>query len=204
MTSPTATPNQVFSPQALDVLFREARSHNLWTAQPVSEDDLHAVHELMKFGPTSANCWPLRVVYVRSEEAKAALAQCAMEGNRKKIVTSPVTAVLAHDRDFHERMNVLFPHNPGMAKMFANDEELARKTAFRNGTLQGAYFMLAARCVGLDCAPMSGFDNDAVDALYFEGTNVRSNFLCGLGHGDPAGVMPRLPRPAFDDVASFV
>lgn len=194
----------VVSKDALDVLFREARSHNRWTSEPVSEQQLEELFDLLKYGPTSANGWPLRVVFARSEAAKEAIAERSMEGNRQKIETAPVVAVLAHDLEFFDRMDVLFPHNQDMPKMYADDAELAEVTAFRNGSLQCAYFMLAARCVGLDCAPMSGFDNEAIDSLYFEGTSIRSNILCALGKGDPAGLFPRLPRPAFEEVCSIV
>ena len=194
----------VISNEALDVVFREARSHNRWTDAPVSGDQLKELFDLLKFAPTSANGWPLRVVFATSEAAKEAIAERSMEGNRPKIQSAPVVAVLAHDLEFYDRMDVLFPHNQDMPKMYAENAELAEVTAFRNGSLQCAYFMLAARCVGLDCAPMSGFDNEAIDSLYFEGTSIRSNILCALGKGDPAGLFPRLPRPAFDEVCSIV
>lgn len=194
----------VVSKEALDVLFREARSHNRWTDDEVPESQLKELFDLLKFGPTSANGWPLRVVFACSDGAKEAIAERSMEGNRQKIETAPVVAVLAHDLEFFDRMDVLFPHDEDMPKMYAKDAELAETTAFRNGTLQCAYFILAARCVGLDCAPMSGFDNAAIDSLYFEGTSIRSNILCALGQGDPAGLFPRLPRPTFDDVCSIV
>lgn len=194
----------VLSKEALDLLFRKARSHNQWSSEPVPDAKLRELFDLLKFGPTSANGWPLRIVFATSEAAKEAIAERSMEGNRKKIETAPVVAVLAHDLEFYDRMDVLFPHNQDMPEMFAEDAELAEVTAFRNGSLQCAYFMLAARSVGLDCAPMSGFDNEAIDALYFEGTSIRSNILCALGHGDPAGLFPRLPRPAFEEVCSVV
>lgn len=192
------------SPEARDLLFREARTQNAWRDEPVSEVKLRELHDLMKWAPTSANSWPLRIVFVCSKEEKERLAETAMESNAKKIREAPVTAVLAHDLEFYEKMDRLFPHDPGMKEMFAEDEDLAQTTAFRNGTLQGAYFILAARSIGLDCGPMSGFDNDAVDELYFEGTSLRSNFLCSIGHGDPEGVYDRSPRPDFDEVHRIV
>ncbi len=185
---------------AKDVLFRDARSQNRWLPREVSRDTLQELHDLMKWGPTSANCWPQRVVFAASAEAKDRVASVAMLGNRDKIRQAPVTAVLAYDLAFFEKMNVLFAHNPGMADMFRDDAALAEITAFRNATLQGAYFMLAARSLGLDCGPMSGFDNAKCDELFFAGTSVRSNFLCSIGYGDPEGLFPRLPRPEFTEV----
>ena len=194
----------VISEDALDQLFRAAHTQTSWRDEPVSEDELRALHDLLKFAPTSGNGWPLRVVYATSAEAKQALAERSMEGNREKIVTAPAVAVLAHDLEFYTRMDVLFPHNDEMPAMFAGNRELAEVTAFRNGSLQCAYFILAARAIGLDCAPMSGFNNDAVDQLHFADTSVRSNILCAIGHGDPETVHPRLPRPSFDDVCRIV
>ncbi len=191
----------VISDEALDVLFRDARSQNGWRPKDIDDGVLDELHNIMKWGPTSANGWPMRTVFVRSPEAKAKLAATAMEGNQKKILAAPVTAILANDFAFFERMDTLFPHNPGMAEMFAGNAELAEITALRNGTLQAAYFMIAARALGLDCGPMSGFDNAACDQAFFSETpEVRSNFICSLGYGDPAALFPRLPRPEFDDV----
>ncbi|REJ81088.1 MAG: malonic semialdehyde reductase [Acidobacteria bacterium] len=193
------------SEEAVDVLWREARTQNEWRPDvEVSEDQLRAIHELMKWGPTSGNGWPLRVLYVRSAAEKERLAETAMDSNAAKIRQAPVTAVLAHDLRFFDRMDVLFPHDPDLAEFFADNEEIARTTAFRNGTIQVGYFILAARAVGLDCGPMSGFSNDAVDELYFAGTSWRSNVLCSLGKGDPEGLFPRHPRPGFDEVSRIV
>lgn len=192
------------SSQARDLLFREARSQNRWAEEEVPEEKLRELHDLMKWAPTSANGWPLRVVFVCSREEKERLAETAMESNAKKIREAPVTAVLAHDLRFFEQMDHLFPHDPSLAEFFADNDEVAEITAFRNGTLQGAYFMIAARAVGLDTGPMSGFDNDAVDELYFQGTSIRSNFLCSLGTGDPDGLFDRHPRPDFDEVHRIV
>ncbi len=186
--------------EALNILFRDARSQNGWLPREVPEETLRELHDLMKWGPTSANCWPQRVVFTVSGEAKERLASVAMPGNRNKIRQAPATAILGHDLAFFEKMDVLFAHDPGMAEMYRSDSELAEVTAFRNATLQGAYFMLAARSLGLDCGPMSGFDNAKCDETFFAGTSVRSNFLCSIGYGDPEGVFPRLPRPEFSEV----
>ncbi len=189
---------------ALDLLFREARSQNAWLDRPVPEVVLRELYDLMKWGPTSANGFPIRIVFAQSTESKARLAGVAMESNRKKIQQAPVTAILAYDPRFWTHMHQLFPQSPGMPKMFEGDSQLAETTAFRNGTLQGAYFLIAARSLGLDCGPMSGFDNAAVDRLFLNGTSYRSNFICSIGFGDPAGLFPRLPRPEFDDVCTVV
>ncbi|MCE2559676.1 MAG: malonic semialdehyde reductase [Acidobacteria bacterium] len=179
---------------ALDILFRDARSQNGWLPREVSEETLQELHDVMKWGPTSANCWPQRVVFAVSDEAKERLASIAMPGNQDKIRQAPATAILGYDLAFFEKMDVLFAHNPGMAEMFRGDSELAEVTAFRNATLQGAYFMIAARSVGLDCG------HAKCDELFFAGTSVRSNFLCSIGYGDPEGLFPRLPRPEFAEV----
>ena len=185
---------------AMDVLFRDARSQNRWLRREVSRDTLQELHDLMKWGPTSANSWPQRVVFAASAEAKERLASVAMPGNQDKIRQAPVTAILAYDLAFFEKMDVFFAHDPGMAEMFRSNAELSEVTAFRNATLQGAYFMIGARSLGLDCGPMSGFDNGKCDELFFAGTSVRSNFLCSIGYGDPEGLFPRLPRPEFGEV----
>lgn len=188
---------------ALDQLFRTARTHNGWLDKPVPDALLAELHELMKWGPTSANCWPLRIVYVKSPEAKARLVPLMMEGNRAKTRAAPVTAILGMDMAFHEQLPRLFPHTDAKS-WFVGNQALIEATAFRNGSLQGAYFMLAARAFGLDCGPMSGFDAPAVDAAFFAGTTVKTNFICNLGHGDPAQLFPRNPRPAFGEVCRIV
>jgi nitroreductase len=157
----------------------------------------------MKWGPTSANCWPLRVVFVKSPAAKARLLPLMMEGNRAKVQAAPVTAILGMDMAFHEQLPKLFPHTDAKS-WFVGNQPLIEATAFRNSSLQGAYFMLAARALGLDCGPMSGFDADKVNAEFFAGTTVKANFICSLGYGDPAGLFPRSPRPAFDEVCTIV
>lgn len=188
---------------ALDQLFRAARSQNAWQDKPVPDSLLHELHELMKWGPTSANCWPLRVVYVKSPEAKARLLPLMMEGNRAKVQFAPVTAILGMDLAFYEQLPKLFPHTDARSWFVGNDA-LIEATAFRNSSLQGAYFMLAARALGLDCGPMSGFDADKVNAEFFAGTTVKANFICSVGYGDPAGLFPRSPRPEFADVCTIV
>lgn len=188
---------------ALDQLFRNARTHNAWLDKPVPDSLLVELHELMKWGPTSANCWPLRVVFIKSPEAKARLIPLLMEGNRAKTQAAPVTAILGMDMAFYEQLPRLFPHTDARS-WFVGNEALIEATAFRNSSLQGAYFILAARALGLDCGPMSGFDATAVDAEFFAGTTIRSNFLCNLGYGDPAGLFPRSPRPTFDEVCRIL
>ncbi len=166
-------------------------------------DLLRAVWDLTKMGPTSANCSPARIVFVISEEAKAWLKPCLIEGNVAKTLAAPVTAIIGSDQKFYDRLADLFPHTDARP-WFAGNEPLIESTAFRNSTLQGAYFMLAARALGLDCGPMSGFDNDAVDAAFFAGTAVKSNFLCNIGFGSGEDMFPRSPRLDFDDACSLV
>lgn len=188
---------------ALDRLFRTARTHNGWLDQPVADSLLAELHDLMKWGPTSANCWPLRVVYVKSPEAKARLVPLMMEGNRAKTQAAPVTAILGMDMSFYEELPRLFPHTDAKSWFVGNDA-LIEATAFRNSSLQGAYFMLAARALGLDCGPMSGFDVDGINAEFFAGTQAKVNFICNLGYGDPTALFPRSPRPAFEEVCKIV
>jgi 3-hydroxypropanoate dehydrogenase len=190
------------STDVIGSIFANARSHNGWLDQDVSDEQLRRVYEHMKWGPTSVNCSPARIVFVRSPEAKARLKVALAPGNVDKTMSAPVVAIVGYDTRFYEQLPTLFPHNPAVQAWFQGEEKaaFAEATAFRNGTLQGAYLMLAARAEGLDCAPMSGFNNTAVDGMFFAGTSVKSNFICGLGHGDPAKVHPRGPRLAFDDV----
>jgi 3-hydroxypropanoate dehydrogenase len=189
--------------KALDQLFFNARTHNAWQAKDVPDALLKELVDLMKWAPTSANCSPLRIVFVKSAAARSNLAGMAMDSNQPKIRQAPVCAILGHDLDFHEHLPQLFPHTDARS-WFAGNEALINTTAFRNGSLQGAYFILAARALGLDCGPMSGFDNAAVDREFFAGTKVKSNFLCNLGYGDPAGLFPRSPRFDFDQIAKIV
>ncbi len=189
--------------KALNLLFREARSHNGFLEKPVDTAMLMALYELLKMGPTSANCSPLRIIFLRTQEAKARLLPALSPGNVDKALSAPVVAVLAHDIHFYRRAAQLFPHRPEMYDSFAADAQLAETTAFRNGTLQGAYLMMAARSLGLDCGPMSGFDEAMVNQLFFPHGDVRVNFLCNLGYGDASKVFSRLPRLAFSDACSI-
>ena len=186
-------------PAALDRLFRTARSHNKWQDRAVEPSQLEALYDLMKWGPTSANAFPLRVAFVASSDAKARLVPLVFEGNRSKVETAPVTAILGYDLGFVEWLPRLFPHRD-MRPMFADQPGLIESTAFRNSSLQGGYFMLAARALGLDCGPMSGFDAQAVDKQFFPEGSVKSNFICALGYGDPSGLFGRSPRPEFKEV----
>jgi 3-hydroxypropanoate dehydrogenase len=189
---------QPLSPDALDTLFREARTYNGYTDAPVTEDQLHAIWELMKMGPTSANMLPARLVWCVSQDAKDKLAALSSGTNGAKIVKAPVTVIIGMDVDFHEQLIDLFPHAPEARDWFP-DPAAREVAALRNSSLQGGYFILAARALGLDTGPMSGFDNAAVDAAFFGDTpNVKSNFISTLGYGDPATIFGRLPRPAFE------
>lgn len=189
---------------ALDQLFRHARSYNGWQDAPVQDVTLQALYELLKWGPTSANCSPARFLFVKSREAKEKLRPHLLPGNVEKVMTAPVTVIIGEDLRFYDRIPQLLPHNPAAREWFSTDEKVAETTAFRNAALQGAYLMLAARALGLDCGPMSGFDNQGVDAAFFAGTSRRSNFLCALGHGAPASVFPRSPRLAFDEACEIL
>jgi 3-hydroxypropanoate dehydrogenase len=209
---------QAIDDRAMDVLFREARSHNAWLDRPVADETLHGIYDLMKWGPTSANSMPGRIVFLRTKKAKERLRPALAAGNVEKTMTAPVTAIIAYDLKFYEKLPRLFPHKPAMRDLFANTPELVTTTARRNSSLQGAYFILAARAVGLDCGPMSGFDNVKVDEEFFgtgrecEGCDqeffpeghVHSNFLCNIGYGDPSQLLPRGPRLAFEEACSLL
>ncbi len=195
--------SEMLSDTALDQLFRRARTFNAWLPREVSDAQLHQLYELVKFGPTSANSSPMRLVFVKSPEAKAKLAPLLSEGNRAKTVAAPVTAIVANDHAFHDRLPQLFPHADAKS-WFAGNQPLIDTTAFRNATLQGAYVILAARALGLDCGPMSGFDNAGVDAAFFAGTAVKSNFLINIGYGDASrDLFPRSPRLSFDQACTI-
>lgn len=189
---------------ALDLLFRKARSHNGWLDKPVTDDLLRQLYELMKWGPTSANCSPARLVFVRTPANKERVRPALSPNNVEKTMTAPVIAIVAYDSRFYEHLPQLFPRNPQVAELFASNAALSATTAFRNGTLQGGYFLQAARAVGLDCGPMSGFDNAKIDAEFFPDGRFKSNFLCGLGHGDLAKVLPRSPRLAFEEACTLL
>ncbi len=190
--------------KAKDLIFREARSYNRWLDEEVSDATLKEIVELMKWGPTSANCWPLRVVFAKSEAAKKRLERHVIESNVVKVLTAPVVAILAYDTLFFDRVPELFPHNPGAREWFVNDKDTGYETAFRNSSLQGAYFMIAARVLGLDCGPMSGFNNASLDKEFFPDGQYKSNFLCCLGAGSTDQLFGRSPRPAFDTVAEIL
>ncbi len=187
---------------ALDVLFRESRTKWEFTDEPVTDDELKAIYELMIMGPTSANCLPARLVFVRSEEGKQKLRPALSAGNVDKVMAAPMTVILAQDPLFYQHLPKLFPHVDAKA-WFSGNPDLAEETAFRNSTLQGAYFMLAARAVGIDCGAMSGFDRAKVDRAFFTQNGWKSNFLINLGHGVKEHPFPRLPKLGFEEVASF-
>jgi 3-hydroxypropanoate dehydrogenase len=207
------------SDRDFDVLFRKARTHSAWLDRPVEDGLLHQLYELMKWGPTSANCCPARIVFVRTREAKERLRPALQPGNVDKTMAAPVTAIIAHDSRFYELLPRLFPAMPSMKDLFAKSPELADSTAMRNGSLQGAYLMIAARSLGLDCGPMSGFDNAKVDREFFPTSApgagsadpafaaagpVKSNFLCNLGYGDASKIHPRGPRPEFVEACQLI
>jgi 3-hydroxypropanoate dehydrogenase len=203
---------------AVDTLFREARTFAKWEPRPVSDDTLRALYDILKWGPTSANAGPARFAFLRSRESKERLRPALAPLNVEKTMTAPVTVIVAYDLKFYEQLPKLFPQNPGMAKLFANSPEMVETTAKRNSSLQGAYLIIAARALGLDCGPMSGFDQAKVDEEFFaagkpcfgcdqeffaEG-HVKSNFLCNLGYGDPGSLRPRLPRLPFNEACSLL
>ncbi|HVM92974.1 MAG TPA: malonic semialdehyde reductase [Terriglobales bacterium] len=186
------------SEDGLDLLFRQARTQNGWQAKPVPEELLRRVYELTKYGPTSANSSPARFVFLGSPAAKERLRPALSAGNLEKTMAAPVTAIVAYDVEFHEKLPALFPHKD-MRSVFAGKEKLIEETAFRNGTLQGGYFILAARALGLDCGPMSGFDAAKVNAEFFPDGKWKANFLCNLGYGDHSKLFPRNPRLSFEE-----
>jgi 3-hydroxypropanoate dehydrogenase len=195
----------ILTDRDFDILFRKARSYNRWdTTRPVSDVQIQALYELMKWGPTSANCSPARFVFVTSAAGKAKLVEAVSAGNKVKVEQAPCTVIIGMDMKFFDRIPELLPHMPSARDWFAHDEKLAQATAFRNSSLQGAYLMLAARALGLDCGPMSGFDPAAVEAEFFAGTSVKANFICALGTGTEEELYPRSPRLAFDDACKVV
>ena len=195
--SETAAP---LDDRALDQLFRAARTQNKWQDRPVPDAKLQELYELLKWGPTSANSSPARFVFVRTPEGKAKLKEALSAGNLEKTMTAPVTVIVCYDSFFYDKLGQLIPHADAKP-WFTSSPEFAEKTAFRNGSLQGAYLMLAARAIGLDVGAMSGFDNAKLDELFLAGTGWKSNFLVNLGYGDPAGLFPRSPRLSFDEAA---
>jgi 3-hydroxypropanoate dehydrogenase len=196
--------NKVLSDDGLDLVFRDARTHTGWLDQPVDDALLKRVYDLAKMGPTSANMCPLRIVFVRSKEAKEKLKPCLDAGNVDKTMKAPVTAILGMDIHFFEQLPKLFPHADAKAWFSGLPGNVLEYVALRNSSLQGAYFMLAARSLGLDCGPMSGFDNARVDEAFFAGTTIKSNFLCNIGRGDASKLHPRSPRLTFDEACEVV
>ena len=195
-----ATP---LSPEALDTLFNDARTYNDFEDTDVSDELLHQLHDLVKMAPTSANCCPMRVVFVKSDEAKAKLKDCLMEGNIDKTMSAPVCAIIGMDMEFYEHLPKLFPHTDAKS-WFEGKDKFIESTAFRNSSLQGGYFIMAARALGLDCGPMSGFSPKKINDTFFSGTKIKVNFLCNLGYGTKKDLFPRSPRFDFDDVNSIV
>lgn len=191
--------NEPIDHKAREALFFDARTHNEWLDRPVGDDLLRELFELLRWAPTSANCSPARLVFVTSEQAKEKLLPALIEGNVEKTRTAPVTAIIGQDLEFHQHLPRLFPHADARS-WFEGNQPLIEETAFRNGSMQGAYLILAARALGLDCGPMSGFDPAQVNAAFFAGTSVRVNFLCNLGYGRPEALFPRSPRFEFEDV----
>ena len=187
----------------LDTLFRTARTHYRWLEQPVSDDELRTIYDLMKMGPTSANSSPARVLFLRTPAAKERLRPALSAGNVDKALTAPVVAIVATDPHFYESLPYLYPQADARS-WFAGNDELASVTGMRNGTLQGAYLIMAARAAGLDCGPMSGFDNERVDTEFLAATGWKSNFLVCLGHGDPAEAWQRAPRLGFDEACRLL
>jgi 3-hydroxypropanoate dehydrogenase len=209
---------QPLDDRAFDVLFREARTHYSWLDRPVPDEKLREIYELMKFAPTAANANPARFIFLRSAKAKERLRPCLAAGNVEKTMSAPVTVIVAYDLQFYEKMPKLFPHNPRMRDLYATNPDLIETTARRNSSLQGAYFLLAARATGLDCGPMSGFDNakldeeffaagqecEGCDQEFFPAGHVKSNFLINLGYGDGEKIHPRLPRLSFEEACSLL
>jgi nitroreductase len=190
--------NKLISEDSLDQIFFKARTHRAFANEPIDDRVLHQIYDILKWGPTSANCCPMRVVFVKSPESKAKLISCLDKGNIPKVQSAPVTAIVAMDMEFYEKMPKLAPHGD-LRSYFAGNQKLIDETAFRNSSLQGAYLLIAARAVGLDCGPMSGFDNAKLDAAFFADTKWKSNFLCNLGYGDATQLKPRQPRLSFDE-----
>ena len=191
------------SDEDLDLVFRRARTHSAWLDKPVPDALLREVYDLMKWGPTSANCSPARILFLRTPEAKQRLLPALSAGNVKQTMSAPVTAIIGYDGKFYDQLPKLFPHTDARS-WFADAPELADMTARRNGSLQGAYLMIAARALGLDCGPMSGFDLAKVDQEFFAGSDVKANFLCNLGYGDAAKLHPRNPRLAFEEACKLL
>jgi 3-hydroxypropanoate dehydrogenase len=203
MSQPARQQPEILSDNVFDTLFRDARSYNDWQDKEVSETLIKALYDLVKMAPTSANCSPARFVFVTSDEARERLKPHLAAGNVEKTMTAPVTVIIGHDMKFYEKLPELFPHTDAKSWFVGNDKLIA-DTAFRNATLQGGYLIMAARALGLDCGPLSGFDEEGVNKEFFAGTDVRANFLCNIGYGDPESLFPRSPRMAFDDACDIL
>ena len=191
------------SDKQLALLFGEARSMNGWQDKEVSNDMVKSIYELTKMGPTSTNCCPARFKFIKSDDQKQLLKEALLPNNVEKVMSAPVIAIIGYDLDFSDNMSKLFPHMD-VAPMYKGNAEFNQATAFRNSSLQGAYFMMVSRALGLDCGPMSGFNNDLVDQTFFKDTNIKSNFLCCIGYGDPSKIFMRLPRLDFDDACEIL
>ena len=194
---------EIIADDALDILFRKARTHSAWQDKDVSDVMIYSLYDLLKWGPTSANCSPARFLFVKSPEAKEKLKPHLMEGNVEKTMSAPVTAIVAHDLEFHHKLPELFPHTDAKS-WFEGKPDFIQETAFRNGTLQGAYMIMAARALGLDCGPMSGFDQKGVKGAFFPDQDVEVNFLCNIGYGDASKLFPRSPRLSFDEAGEII
>ena len=188
----------------IDLVLRNARSHYAWADRPISDSDLQRIFDIMVRGPTSNNGHPIRILFARSDAAKQRLVPALKGNNVEKVLSSPVCAIIGFDTKFYERLPELFPHDPGKVQMFIDNPKRCADDAFRNGTLQGAYFMIAARALGFDVGPISGFFNDIVDAEFFADTTIKSNFLCNVGYGDESAVWQKLPRPSFDSICTLI
>jgi 3-hydroxypropanoate dehydrogenase len=195
--------SSVLDDAALDQLFRAARTRNGWSDKPVTDEQIHQIYDLFKFGPTAVNSTPARIFWIKSDAAKERLAPHLSGSNRAKSMKAPVVAIIGYDLDFPDHLIKLFPHAPGAKDWFASDEA-KQETGFRNGTLQGAYLLIAARALGLDAGPMSGFDNAGVDKEFFAGTNIKSNFIMALGYGTEENLFPRSPRLDFDEANTIL
>jgi len=191
------------SKEAIDVIFNNARTYTGWLDKPISDSLLEQIYHLMKIGPTSMNCCPARIVFVKSSEAKERLKSCLDPFNIEKTMMAPVAAIIAYDLKFYEKMDVLWPHSDAMS-IFKGKDQLIQETCLRNSSLQGAYFIMAARSLGLDCGPMSGFNSEKLDKEFFPEGEIKSNFLCNIGYGDPSFLYPRGPRLDFNEAAKIL
>ena len=195
--------DSIINDAAMDIIFRDARTRNGWEDRPVTETLMQAVYDLMKWGPTSANCFPARFVFVASADGREKLKPHLQGGNIEKTMSAPCCVIIANDQAFYEKLPELFPHTDAKS-WFEGNDALIKETAMRNGSLQGAYFMIAARALGLDCGPMSGFDQQGVNEAFFSGTAYQANFLCNIGYGTDENLFPRSPRPDFAEVCEIV